>query len=65
MSMPPPRKGRRTLLEIFGWPAIIAGLSLVGLIAALIGNGAHDVLSWATLAVPLGAIIWARKVRRR
>ena len=63
--MLPSRKGRRTLLEIFALPAIIAGLSLVGLIAALIGNGAHDVLSWATLAVPLGAIIWAFYRKRR
>lgn len=39
-------------------PIIIALITLVGLIAALVGDGWHDALSWAALAVPVGLIAW-------
>lgn len=53
------------LKRIFAVPLLIAAVSLVGLVAALMGNGVFDVLSWLALAVPLAATVWAMKVRRR
>ncbi|WP_022721073.1 hypothetical protein [Rhodopseudomonas sp. B29] len=43
----------RTLRQIFAWPLLIAILSMVGLLSALLGDGIWDGLSWATLAVPV------------
>lgn len=37
--------------RIFAWPALIALLSLVGLFAALLGDGAWDALSWLGLGL--------------
>src|SRR5690606_32018854 len=39
-------------------PFLIALITLVGLIAALVGNGWPDTLSWAALTVPVGLIAW-------
>lgn len=38
-----------TFRRVFGWPAVIAGASLVGLLSALLGDGWYDVVSWLTL----------------
>lgn len=35
--------------RIFRWPLVLGILSLVGLIAALVGDQAWDVLSWICL----------------
>ncbi|MFV3404353.1 hypothetical protein ACNFIC_10370 [Pseudomonas sp. NY15463] len=35
--------------RIFAWPALVAVLSLTGLFAALLGDGAWDALSWLGL----------------
>lgn len=35
--------------RIFRWPLAIGLASVVGLIAALVGDGAYDLLSWLTL----------------
>lgn len=51
------------LQRTFAAPLAIAAASLVGLVAALVGDGLADALSWITLAVPLGVVVWAR-VRR-
>lgn len=40
-------------------PAIIAAVSLLGLILALTGDGLRDALSWAALATPIIAVGWA------
>lgn len=47
------------LVRIFAWPGAIAALSLFGLIAALIGDGAWDWAGWIGLAAPLAALVWA------
>ncbi|MCI2809150.1 hypothetical protein [Eoetvoesiella caeni] len=39
-------------------PIIVALITLVGLIAALVGDGWHDALSWAALTVPVALIAW-------
>jgi len=45
-------------------PLLIAAASIVGLVAALTGDGWRDALSWAGLAVPVAATAWAMRVRR-
>jgi hypothetical protein len=54
----------RTLSQIFAAPLLVAIVSTLGLIGALVGDGWWDVLSWATLAVPVvlySLFIWWRK----
>lgn len=57
------RPRRRSLAAVFAVPLAVAALSLVGLVAALTGDGVRDALSWAGLAVPLAvaARAWARR----
>lgn len=43
----------------FAVPALLALLSLAGLVIALTGEGWRDILSWAALSAPLLAVIWA------
>ena len=53
---------RRGLWMIFRWPLALALLSLFGLLSALIGDEAYDLLSWLTLGVPLllVGVVWIR-----
>lgn len=51
--------------QIWGMPVVLAVVSAVGLISALLGDGIWDVLSWVALAAPIAvllrhvtAIIW-------
>lgn len=49
----------RSLWMILRWPLLIAMVSIVGLVSALVGDGWWDMLSWATLGVPaLGFSLW-------
>ncbi|HWW65289.1 MAG TPA: hypothetical protein VNZ43_11055 [Sphingomonadaceae bacterium] len=63
MSGPDLRR-RRSNGAIFAVPILIALLSLIGLVSALIGDGAADVASWIALAVPVAAVFWAMRARR-
>jgi hypothetical protein len=56
-------KRREGLARIFAAPGAIAVLSLFGLVAALIGDGAWNAAGWVGLAAPLAALGWA--IRRR
>lgn len=56
---------KRTAIEVFVWPTVIAAVSLFGLIAALVGHGGYDVLGALALLVPVAAGIWAWMTRRR
>lgn len=47
------RREVRTLRRVFGVPIVLAVFSMVGLLAALFGDGAYDVSSWLLLAVPV------------
>ncbi len=49
---------------IFAIPAIVAVLSLFGLVAALIGDGVWDVIGWMTLGVSIAVLAWALVARR-
>lgn len=54
-----------TLWQMFRAPLAIAVLSLFGLIAALLGDGAWDVVGAAALAASVAATAWALVARRR
>lgn len=48
----------------FAIPIVLAVLSLVGLVAGLIGDSLFDLVSWIALASPVVAIGWALVLRR-
>ncbi|MPY69498.1 MAG: hypothetical protein GEU92_05370 [Alphaproteobacteria bacterium] len=52
-------------LHVFGIPVLVALISIVGLVAALLGDGPMDAISWIGLLVPLLLILWALRYRRR
>ena len=49
---------RPPLLFTWGWPIVMAVLSAVGLLAALLGSGPWDWVSWLALGVPALAGCW-------
>ncbi len=51
--------------RLWGAPIALAMLSLVGLIAALVGDGLMDAVSYGLLAVPLVVIVWYVAKRKR
>lgn len=57
----------RTPLQIWAAPAALAILSLVGLVVALLADGAADLVSWLALGVPAAAGVWfpLRTMRKR
>lgn len=52
------RSGTRSLWQIFRAPMWIGVLSLIGLIAALVGDNLYDALSWLALGIPCVLAIW-------
>jgi len=52
------KAGARGFRQIFAAPIILGLLSLVGLVAALIGDGPFDAASWLMLGLPTGLIVW-------
>lgn len=55
----------QSTLRIFAWPLLIALLGAAGLFAALLGDGAWDVLAWVGLGLPTllsaRALFWRRR----
>ena len=51
-------------VKIFGWPVLLALLSLAGLLGALVGDGPWDWLSWLCLFAPLAVLAWVLATRR-
>lgn len=49
----------------FTLPILIGLASLIGLVAALTGDGWRDWVAWAGLAIPLLAVGWAMRPRAR
>ncbi|MDR5172078.1 hypothetical protein IHQ56_09635 [Methylobacillus flagellatus] len=43
--------------DIWGWPILLAVLTTLGLLSALLGVGIWHWLAWASLAVPI-IVIW-------
>ena len=62
---PPLKRGGRSPWAIFAVPMVIAAVSIIGLVSALTGDGIRDALSWVALAVPVAAVGWAMRARRR
>jgi len=54
--MKPAAKQQR---RVFAVPAVIAAVSLAGLIVGLVGEGLEDAICWLALASCLGIIAWA------
>jgi len=50
------RGARQTGWQIFRWPLLMALANAIGLVAALVGNGWYDLLSWLTLGLTLVVI---------
>lgn len=55
---------RRSSAAAYRVPALLAVGSVVGLVAALIGDGVMDWVSWLLLGGLLGVTIWALALRR-
>ena len=61
-----PRAARRNLVQIFCVPLLVAVLSVVGLVSALVGDGWWDTMSWTALGIPAllySVFIWRRQPR--
>lgn len=48
----------------FALPILIAAISLIGLVAALTGDGMRDAASWLALGVPVATVAWAMRFKR-
>jgi hypothetical protein len=57
-------KRRLDLRAIFALPLLICVVGLVGLVAALTGDGWRDAVAWAGLSAPVIAVAWAMRARR-
>lgn len=58
-------KRPQSLRRIFAVPLLLALLSIAGLVVALTGDGWRDGAAWLALGVPVLAVAWAMKARRR
>lgn len=56
---------RSTTQRIYGAPLALAALTVIGLAAALLGDGFWDGVSWITLAAPIAVTAWYIRVRKR
>lgn len=45
--------------KTFAIPAVLAVLSTVGLITALVGDGPWDWMSWVLVSLPLVVFVWS------
>ncbi len=45
-------------MPVFRVPVILAALSTVGLLAALLGDGVPDALSWLGLGIPVALCLY-------
>jgi hypothetical protein len=43
-------------LRVFGPPLLLAVVSAIGLLSALLGDGIWDVLSWLALGTPIAVV---------
>lgn len=58
-------KKTHSLRRIFAVPLLLALLSIAGLVVALTGDGWRDGAAWLALGIPVLAVGWAMKARRR
>ena len=50
--------------RLWGAPIVLGVLSAVGLLAALLGDGLYDAVSWLGLGLPVAASLWYGLRRR-
>jgi hypothetical protein len=43
----------KRFIDIWGWPILLAILTALGLLSALLGTGIWHWISWAAIAIPL------------
>ena len=55
----------RTRTQIWAMPLLLAVLTVIGLVAALLGDGVWDLVSAVTLGAPVAAAAWYGLRRRR
>ena len=55
---------KRQFMQVWGWPLVIAIVSLAGLLAGLVGDGAWDWLAAACLSLPVVLSAWLGVLRR-
>ena len=55
----------KTFLHIWKYPLLLALLTLIGLLSALLGTGAWHWLSWVALAIPLVLAVRFSLARKR
>ncbi len=55
---------RRTAHTTWRMPLLLAGLTVAGLLAGLLGDDGFDALSWLGLGVPVAVTLWAAFVGR-
>jgi hypothetical protein len=65
MTATGPRRRGKTVGQVFWVPTLLALISIVGLLSALLGDGLFDLLSWLTLAVPIVVALWYWRPGRR
>lgn len=53
------------LNAVFAAPVALGVLNLIGLVGALLADGAWDLIGSGLLATSIGTIIWARLMARR
>ncbi|GAA4310037.1 hypothetical protein [Compostibacter hankyongensis] len=46
-------RSQNSFLKLWGIPLLLAALTLLGLLSALLGDGLWDALSWTALAIPV------------
>ena len=58
------KTGPFSLTAIFAIPAVVAALSLIGLVGALLGDGVWDWIGWLGLGACVAVTVWALIARR-
>ncbi len=48
----------KPLHQVFAVPALLAGISLIGLLSALLADGVWDALSWLALGGVVAVALW-------
>jgi hypothetical protein len=51
-------RGKGDFRRVFGMPLLIAAISAIGLVSALLGDGVWNLVSWLALGLPLAVIAW-------
>lgn len=50
--------------QVYRWPAMLAAITVAGLLFALFGDGVWDAISWILLAIPLVVIASNMTIRK-